>query len=354
MTTTQQIIDAKYLSVCPPSEAVEWLRQRRIENAEREHACYEEEALERRNDPYIDFGLARYGTCTTVAKRVYSRGDLAIRCTFLAHFPAGGFDPYGGDTFELADELPKQVDDLNALVSNVSLTDDLLQRCFERQGVFSSLNDDEHQSVLWVIKDNPRLITSPDNGLDGYKRYSHDSLANAAWALAEKVPNTPTWARVLFELLRKCPLPFEFDPIPVFERWHFSPEMDEAGNYSNLFSFPGILLRSRLADVLETDDALLTASDPAMRVSFYERYSPSEYPNWLEFAKTDKEFFLHGALHNKHLWRKAECRYALAVLCEEYPDQEPDIFRMREHFRFIKDRVLSEHPEWFKDEFEDP
>jgi hypothetical protein len=354
MTTTEQIIEAKYLSVCSPSEAVEWLKQRRIENSGRANTCYEEETLERRNDPYIDFGLARYGTCTTVARRVYSRGDLALKCTFLAHFRHGGFD-YGCD-FELADDPPKQIDELNALVCNASLTDNLFEDCFGRHGVFSSLNEEEHQHILMVIKDNPRLLTPPDNSLMDYKRYSHDSVASAAWALAEKVPNTRKWASVLIELLRKCPLPFDYDPIPVFERWHFDAEMDEAGKYPDFYSCSGFLLRSRLADILEADDALLTTDDPALRVSFYERFSPSEYPDWLEFAKADREFFLHGALHNKHLWRKADFRYALADLCEEYPDQKPDIRRMMDHFRFIESRLLSERPEWFKDEqlFEDP
>ncbi len=346
MNSPEQIIEAKYLSVCSASEAVEWLRQRRagIETTGWKNTCYEEDTLERRGDPYIDFGLGRYGTCASVARRVYSRGDLAIRCTFLAHFPHGGFDRYGGNDFKLADEPPRQIDELNALVCNASLTDDLLKDCFEKQGVFGDLNEKEHQAILMLVKDNPRLAR-PDDRLyrlmDGFKQYSHDSVFSAAWALAEKVPNTINWAGVLYGLLRKCPLPFDFDPIPILERWHFaSDDQEDVGFY----------LRSRLADVLEANDALLTANDAALRVSFYERFLPTEFPDWSGFAKADSKYFLEGALSNKHLWRKAKFRNALEDLCRDHPDEQSHAITMIDRFRLLEDRMHSERPEWFKEE----
>jgi hypothetical protein len=112
MTSISTIIDVKFLSVCPPSEAVAWLREKRegigigkLNLFTRTDYSYQELALAGRNDAYIDFGLARYGTSTEAGKIVYARGDDAIRLTLLAHFPNAGFRILGED-FELASQAP--------------------------------------------------------------------------------------------------------------------------------------------------------------------------------------------------------------------------------------------------------
>ena len=54
---------------------------------------------------------------------VYERGDHAIKCTFLAHFPNGGFQGFDDNKFDLADEPPSGVEELQALMANPSLPD---------------------------------------------------------------------------------------------------------------------------------------------------------------------------------------------------------------------------------------
>jgi hypothetical protein len=130
MLSTEQIVDAKFLEVCPPNEAVQWLRATRsglgrLNSLMRKDYSYQEQALSARSDPYIDFGLARYGSSNVAGRIVFDRGDLGIRCTYLAHFPNGGFG--WTNHFELAPVPPQQLEELCALVTNPSLTDELFR-----------------------------------------------------------------------------------------------------------------------------------------------------------------------------------------------------------------------------------
>src|SRR5216684_226573 len=96
MRSIQAIIDAKFLSLCPAPDAVAWLKEKRQGVPTdtlllTDDHTYEEEALAGRNDPYIDFGLARYGISEKACRAVFLRGDSDIKTTFLACFPNGGF-----------------------------------------------------------------------------------------------------------------------------------------------------------------------------------------------------------------------------------------------------------------------
>jgi hypothetical protein len=205
-TTIQAFIEGKFLSVCPTGEAVAWLKEKR-EAVKEWHALalqdhtYQEEALVARDDPYIDFCLARYGTSAKAGQHVYARGDAAIRYTFLAHFPNGGFGIIG-QHFELSNDAPSTVGELSALVTNPSLSDELFRQCFEQTKVFAHLNEDQFQSVVATMAGNPRLMTPYDDSfLDGWSDYSYRAVFSAAWNLANTVPPTPRWASVLYHLL---------------------------------------------------------------------------------------------------------------------------------------------------------
>src|SRR5271166_703553 len=89
--STEEIIEGAFLEVCPPSEAVEWLKRRRESASKtpllmRDDNKHQEEILYLRNDAFIEFGLARYGVNADIAQRIYQREHLGIRCTLLASF----------------------------------------------------------------------------------------------------------------------------------------------------------------------------------------------------------------------------------------------------------------------------
>jgi hypothetical protein len=301
---------------------------------------HEEQILVDRNHPYIDFGLAKYGGSAEACKQVYERGDHAIKCTFLAYFPNGGFHPFY-DAFILAEQHPNGAEELQAMLMNPSLADKTFTNCFEQKGAFAKLTEEEFQDVLCYAGDNARLSTPYDDSvLDGWSDHSYHKVFDAAWQLAATVPTTPRWANVLYQLLRNCEPPSTgFDPNPVLSRWHLQHDKSDIGFY----------LRNRLADLFEADNALLKSKDPALRQSFYRRFNPASYQRWPDFAKTDQEHFLNGALGNQFLWRTIETRGALRHLCWAHPDpqsnmDQPNFYNSREKW------MREKHPEFFADE----
>jgi hypothetical protein len=348
MPTIKAIIEAKFLSVCTASEAVGWLKEKRqgmkkLNSLARDDYSYEEATLAARNDPYIDFGLARYGTSDNGCKDVYQRGDDAIKATFLASFPNGGFAIIPNE-FELGDEPPRTVAELCALVNNPSLSDELFRQCFQRTKLFEHLNEEDFQSVLVTAADNPRLMTPYDDTfMDGYRDYSYHSVFSSAWKLTQTMPNTMRWASVLYHLLYRCQPPVRFDVVPVLARWYFKPEKDD--DQRNI----GFYLRSRLADLLKADDALLRSQDPALRESFYKRFQPRQYPQWPKFAQADTEYFLDSAVHNNNLWVSRELREVLSQLCWAHPDPNSSM-EMPNRYNGMEARMRVEYPRWFEDE----
>jgi hypothetical protein len=348
MPTIKAIIDAKFLSVCTASEAVGWLEEKRqgikkLNSLALDDYGHEEAVLAARNDPFIDFGLARYGTSANGCKNVYQRGDDAIKVTFLASFPNGGFASIFGK-FGLADEPPHTVEELCALVTNPSLSDEILRQCFERKKLFEHLNEEDFQSVLVIAADNPRLMTPYDDTfMDGYSDYSYHSVFSAAWKLTETMPNTMRWASALYHLLYRCQPPIGFDVAPVLARWYFKPEKDD--DQRNI----GFYLRSRLADLLSADDELLKSQDPALRESFYKRFQPRQYPQWPKFAQADTEYFLDSAVLNKNLWVSRELREVLSQLCWAHPDPHSSM-EMPNRYNGMEARLRAEYPRWFEDE----
>jgi hypothetical protein len=346
MPRTETLIEVKFLSVCPASDAVQWLKSKR-ERRRRTNLRFstfgreqeeEENALAVRNDPYIDYGLARYGIELSACKIVYERGDLGIRCTFLANFPNGGFH---WREFGLSNDPSFGVDELCALATNESLENSLLEDCFAKNGVFADLSENEYLDVLVSTSVNKRLTTPYDEiYLDGYSDYSYHKVFSAAWKLTETALTTPAWAQVLLQLLRKCLPSTNFDPIPVFARWNLKRgDGDDRDD-------PGFYLRQRLADLIQPNNVLLNASDSALRASFYQRFEPSKFPHWPDFVNKDGELFLDAVLSNKQVWSKSEDREILSHLCWEFPDPR-HMMDMPNRFRGVGAQMETEHPEWF-------
>lgn len=249
--STEQIIEGAFLEVCPPSEAVDWLKRKRESASKtpllmRDDNKHQEEILYLRNDAFIEFGLARYGVNAGVAQRIYERGHLGIRCTLLASFRSGGFDPFG-DRFLLHASMPTDTQELCALFSNSTLSDSILEKLLERKPPFDSLSDETFESAIIALAKNPRMSTPYDETyLDGYSDYSYHKVFSCAWQLAATVPITPRWASVLYYLLNTCQPARGVDPAAMIRRWHFPTESADRVD-------AGYFLRSRLADLLAAD-----------------------------------------------------------------------------------------------------
>jgi hypothetical protein len=352
MQPTNKIITAKFLSVCTATDAFQWLKDRRekISNVNhegfREDHEFVENVLLDRCDPYIDFGLARYGLDHKVPQKLYDRGDEGLRCTILANTPRGGFNAFGSN-FAVAQPAPDNIAELLALVSNPNLDDQLFEACFERKGLFSQVSEDHYRSLLYALGDNPRLARPyDDHVLDGWSDYSYHKVFTAAWNLTLSLPTTKQWAVALSQLLKHCLPPTNFDAVAALLRWYID-DLQENSDSSPAFQY-GFYLRTRIADLLKADETLLKSGDIALRASFYRRFDPKLYSNWATLAERDGEAFLEAALANKLIWKSEGDRDTLSQLCWDHPDPQSNL-DMPNFFRAREARMRTEYPDWFSD-----
>lgn len=346
LRVTEAIVDSAFLRVCPAEEAIRWLKGKRATSDEnpiiRADNAYQEAILAARNDPYIDFGIARYGT-SKAAREVYKRGDVDLRCTFLAHFPNGGFH-WISDRFELDDTLPGGLEELSALMKNETLSDELFIQFFERKKLFEKLDDVTFQNLVIAVGGNPRLQKPYySTQMDGWAEHSYHKVFLCAWNLTVTAPNEASWANTLYHLLYRCQFPISFDAIEVIKRWRLPPKGEDK-EYD-----AGFYLRRRLADTLKADEALVRSEDRALRESFYSRFNPANFKNWRKFYDVDGEHFLNAALDNSFLWQTREHRRALSELCWAHPDPRSNM-DMPNMYNAYAERNENKHPEWFADD----
>lgn len=301
---------------------------------------HQEEILYLRNDAFIEFGLARYGVNAGVAQRIYQREHVGIRCTLLASFPSGGFDRIS-EGFLLHSSMPTDTQELCALFSNPTLSDGILEKLLERKSPFVSMSEKTFESIIIALAKNPRMSAPYDETyLDGYSDYLYHKVFSAAWQLAATVPTTPRWASILYYLLNACHPPRGVeDPTAMIRRWYLPTESTDQVD-------AGYFLRSRLADLLAADKALLGARDPALRCSFYRRFRPTDFPTWFKFADSDREHFLDSALHNPNLWHAETDRETLSQLSWNHPDPHSDLMMVNQ-YRAVEGHMREQHPEWF-------
>jgi hypothetical protein len=354
MESLTRIVTKRFLSVCPAEEALDWLKQRREKRGrwslvwDDENDSYESVLLNRA-DHYIDFGLAKYGTSFNVAKRLYNRADEALRCVILANTPNGGFD-YNLDNV-VAEPSEERLSELHALMSNPHLPNAIFGLCFSRNRVFGKLSGDEYRELLIHMANNPRLSTPYDEEgwMDGWAEHDYRKVFNNAWDLTNSMPTTEPWAYALWMLLRRTQPAVGFKPNPAINRWQIDPPIEPGKQYPlRPYSFE---LRGRLADFLAADKALLQADDLALRLSFYRRFNPTLFPNWLQFYEGDREDFLDAARSNEALWKSGSNRDHLRELHWQHSLADPDHdLLLPNQFKSMEREMKMNHPDWFRSE----
>jgi hypothetical protein len=189
---TNSLIEGKYLSVCSPEMAYQWLRSRTPDTSvyrnapcigvSGDHDHYETILLER-NDPLIDFGLARYGWSIEVAKKLYERLDHAAKCAMRAyHLSQGGpAEPF----LEMDVSNEESLRELIAWIYNPYHGDDFFDDLFNKTGVFERLADDSYLTLIYLAGRNKRLSTPYESlSLDGWDEYRYHEVFHQAWKLA--------------------------------------------------------------------------------------------------------------------------------------------------------------------------
>lgn len=349
-------IEIGYLAKALPEAVVEWLK---VNWQEPEEGIYGdmwrheddgrrllEYVLYRRNDPFIDYGLARYGFSLNVIQRVYDRGDETARLAAIGN-------PNGNTHLKQAKDIliNGKYRAVNLLLQNKYLAGGFINNLFNRKESFSDIDDDRFLLILTAIKGNERL-NRPYKSLylDGFDDYQYHKAFSAAWELTKSVPVSQRWAVVLWELLANCQKPVGFEELEeTIQRWRIDKPTD--GEVEWFERSPSFSVRALLGSLSENDENLMNSDDPAMRVAFYRKFKPYKYKDWSDYLERDGGEFVNAALSNDNLWRSEKYREQLSQACWDVPDPNhtmdvPNDYRGRE--AFYRER----HPDWFADEDE--
>jgi hypothetical protein len=362
LSGSERRIAATFLSLCSPEKAYDWLVTNKASHTDLQNSIssrYEiieerkslEYILLRRKNQLIDLGLAQFGCVPATLKKVFYRGTSGIRCAVLSNFflidQALLGDAPSIDIERVIAEGKKY--ELQALAQNPYLPDDYYINLLNRTGYFSKVSDSNYQFLLMYFSDSPRLATKYDNlSLDGYADYKYNKVFTEAWRLTITAPNTQEWASLLYRLLSKAILPVGFnEKQEAIERWRIDNPKTEDEKY--YYSGPSHHLRSRLADLLEADEKLMTSTDLALRRSFYRRFEPLRFPDWNNFLEKDGEDFVQEALENINLWQDSGERERLHQAAWDCPDPRSDM-DMPNMYRFREKKYREQHPEWFQEE----
>lgn len=305
-----------------------------------------EYVLYRRNDPFIDYGLVRYGFSLNVIQRVYDRGDETTRLAAIGN-------PNGSTHLEQAKDIlvNGKYRAIKLLLQNKYITGGFIKNLLSREGAFSGIDDDRLFLIVLAIRGNERLNRPYESlYLDGFDDYLYHEAFSAAWELTKSVQVNQRWASALWDLLANCQKPVSFEELEeTIQRWQIDEPIDVDGEVEWFKRSPSFFVRALLGGVKENDDELLNSDDPAMRVGFYRRFQPYKYRDWSKFIERDGGEFINAALDNENIWRSAEYRDQLSSACWDAPDPS-HMMDVPNDFRGREDTYRERHPEWFADE----
>lgn len=357
MDDYQTRIEAAYIVNCSAQSAYQWLYERRYRDdcdvppwiVAEDNPEVLEFLLTRRNEPLIDLGIARFGHSNLAIRKVYRRGDIGVRCAALSNAHIGPADIINDGWLKEKDIKNILYNgtrtELESLAKNKYLENDALEQILERRDAFSELSETQYINMLVWLGKNPRMSTKYNrNILDGYAEYTHNRVFSVAWELARYLPTTKANAYALYKLLSGTAVPVSYDnPEEVIARWRLGEKSEHAKHPFGYAYF----LRSRLADALDANEKLLNSNDPAMKESFYRRFSPWEFKNWPDFINQEGRFAFQAMVENDALWRNTEIREMLCNLAWDVPDSDMDA---PNNYDAVKERKKRQHPEWFKEE----
>jgi hypothetical protein len=291
--------------------------------------------LIRRNDPIINHALAAYGYSLFAIQKAFDRGDASARFAALTNVR-------GGIRLKLAKSiiLNGSIRDAQQIIVNPWIADDVLISIINRKGDFSSLDYFRLSKLLHAMNKSPKLRVEVDDKFSNpYASIDQDRLLSSMWSLTLTVPNTQEFASMLSDCLYNV-LPWKPDNIDeIIQRW----QIDKENIYDRSpYQIPSFRLRELLYNFKLANEALLESRDPAARMSFYRRFSPNIFKNWIGFVEDelDKNEFIIRAIDNLKLWKDEEQRNLLYKLCSS-SEMLRDLYFMEEEIHREK------NPLWF-------
>lgn len=369
------ILEAELMS-SPSETVVSFLRERaKVDRYSRMNDNVDKEleaALLGRRIPLVTLALAKYAQHIETLRMLYQEApaDSGVQLATLTNTVAAGDYFTGfpasllGGNEGLIEWLGKASGmQLSALFNNPKLHSTFLRDLLEGDKEWAAVDLDRLAHVTMLLASNERMRTPyDDTHMDGYAEYTHDSVFNAAWKLAERVPNNIKWAVALsslYERLEATAFSIE-KPLEVAQRW--VPQPDDKENLEReaedirrgwLSNYSGV--RKGLARLALKKDhkllaALLVSEDPAQRAAAYSSAALSADQLKDAYAK-DGELVFNMAMHNHGIWRNPTSRAGLREIAWDVVknDKHSDLSAAN-IYNSIRDDLAKKHPEWFADD----
>jgi hypothetical protein len=373
MQNYRAVIRRAELLAMPPEAVAAFLKERAARPREELRNDDVDEEIERalldRDDPLINLSLARHGRFVATLHLLFEKnGSKAVQFAVLSNtaadggilssFPVALF----GDTAGAAEWLTAAPQDaITALFENPNLEDSFLRDLLEGGKPWNTIPDERLLLIVAALQSNKRMWQPYDDSfMDGYAEYSHHSVFNAAWKLAERMPVTDQWAAALCWLYdRLRPEAFSIEnPLELAARWHPDPANANATARESsrwLSSYQGVrkgLARLALRKGRSVLPNLLSSDDPGLRAAAYADATLTPEQIGAAYEK-DGELFFDQAVHNTKLWLTAAHREALKTVAWAVvrADKHSDMMAAN-IFNGVRERIAKEHPDWFKDDDE--
>ncbi|WP_432472073.1 hypothetical protein [Amphritea sp. HPY] len=370
------MVDKEFLSYwlmhIGPKDVFSWLEENRPKLTKLSLSSYRDPEIESlllsRSDPLIDLGLALYGHCSETGMELYKRGGEKKETTVISglYLPSDS----SGELFQTTevDQIKKAVLSgstvqgsfgrswvvengilgelitsgsyylVNSFLSNGFCGDEIIENIFEKKGVFEHLEDELWLNFIRQAASNPRLSFPVDDlEMFGY-RFSE------GWKLFETLPVSDRTASTL-AVLGKRLLPERAHGMKILkaiERWRVKNSDKPDSNYFCC----RFLLSGLIEDFNEKFKKLCDSDDPALRYSYYSRFSTRKLERVRELFNKDEITFLEPALKNENLYKYQAVREELRECCCDYKDPDPDIMIV-DVFDYQADQRAKQHPEWF-------
>lgn len=335
-------------------------------------------ALLGRNEPLIDFALAKFTRNSDTAKALMTktkdRGPLdfkarGIRLAVLSNeyvglrmsaIPGSLFaNEYNGaiDFLASADEA-----ELQALFGNPSLSENFIEDFLLQKAPWTALDERRQFVAGMALARNSRMRQKYDGPMDGFAEYTHNTVFHAAWGLAERAPVNRDWANFLAYLLDGMPESWsQKDPMPVLDRWRAPPEEGKkvgVGDVEDVAKsgYLGIyqMVRQAIAQAaLENGkiklSEMLASDDPAIRAAGYGKGTMTSEQITAAY-ELDKNLAVNTMQGNVYLWRYERTRAALRKASWDISSFNNSYLDSANAYDHWEEKHRKENPDWFKDE----
>lgn len=348
----EEYVEARYLALCSPQAAYDWLSNLprpkpngrdgkdvlyRLFSGSKDWSAGREATLLNRNDPLIDYALARWGLSAVVAEKLYPRLSTEDRMTMRACHVAGG-----GPRKPLEADGDQPMQEAAFLLTNPYAPDDLLKLFFTRSGPFEKITDDQFGAMLKLTGSNTWLHQWEYLDDAPERAESYYPMIRTVWALSMSVPVDQNWADNIWHVLDKLSLTNFDQRDEAVERWRIEQPGKDQHHHAS-FHVRRLLSRGQ-PDAMHSDDL-------AVRLGAYSVFHADKYPGWQEIVVRDGVLGGYNLINNTDLFVSAKNRDQMRDVVVQIARDANDN-RVYQAFKDAEKKHRDKKPDWFDPKYQ--